>query len=114
MVLMRQDHGLEDIRPWFFIQKTVVRLREDHGPITKIRIRFESFALEGASYPLLTPFLLHARPMGFWHKIIKGERPRLASEASCLPKLQVEINLESRTAQQRERDLPPPISYRTA
>ena len=47
MVLIRQDHGLVDIRPWSFIQKTVVRLREDHGPITKIRIRFESFALEG-------------------------------------------------------------------
>ncbi len=73
MVLMRQDHGLEDIRPWSFIQKTVVRLREDHGPITKIRIRFESFALEGASYPLLTPFLLHARPMGFWHKILRAK-----------------------------------------
>ncbi len=86
----------------------MVRLREDHGPITKIRIRFESFALEGASYPLLTPFLLHARPMGFWHKTLRAKDHAWQARRHALPKHQVEINLESRTAQQRERDLPAP------
>ena len=113
-MIRNKDHGLVGVRPWSFIQKTMVRLREDYGPFTKIRIRFESFALEEASYPLLTPFFHHARPMDFWHKILGAKDLAWASEAPYQSKHQVEINLESRTAQRRERDLPPPISYRTA
>lgn len=73
LMIRNKDHGLNAIGPWSYTNKTMVRLREDYGPFTKIRIRCESFALEGASYPLLTPFLLHARPMGFWHKILRAK-----------------------------------------